>query len=210
MHLKDVLKSVGETAKSISPYLDNGGCGVFAAAVAKELWKLGIPFNIVSAAPTSVTTTALDTVRSLCNSNVKSQWSDNGATFWHVGLQVYIDGEWFSFDSTGLQSNTEKLGALDVKSGYWTLDEMMAFADEEEGWNSCFDRREIPRIERMIEKAFSSLDPLTFNNNQRTIASCTTLSFATNTSHRLSKRNSIASRSVLREISEEVAWSAFA
>lgn len=146
--LLEILKRVSEeiTSKVISP--NGGGCAVIAAIVGQELAK---HTQVQVVVQDYFTTANLARVKKYLGdvtpSNV-NHW-DDAVSFNHVLLKVKVGRKWRIFDSDGLIPYVPKLYCR----GTLTIPEVVELAVLK-NWNPRFDRRQVPKIVRIVHNAF--------------------------------------------------------
>jgi len=149
--LNKCLKVIEEEFDDVSC----GGCACVAAMVAR---KLRHEFPVMRILVTSGRfndnkAVNLDEIRSN-NSGVLSKWDwkSNGVGFNHVWLEIWRKGRWYVLDASGVSKRGKfyaEWGAPHI--GSFSIDEVELMAADSNGWNSWFDRRNLPQIELMIE-----------------------------------------------------------
>lgn len=155
---KTILKELGKEANEKFPTLNMGGCCVFAAEVARRLQKRGVEqVEVIASAVNPSTATPLDMIRTDLLNNNKSpleryNWDAMGASFMHVAVRFCLNGKWYTYDSDILRCSRTSFGrpSYEARRGAHTVDEAIAFANDESGWNSTFNRKQIPAVKRLI------------------------------------------------------------
>lgn len=157
--LKKRLRWLGEEANNRFHFLNNGGCCVFAAAVAGELERLGVPCEVIVPTPYDETTLDLSEIRQhVTNVNEKTSWNNAGVYFTHVAVRFKAGGRWHTYDSDGIRKGKFEFGtstwaggaAYVAANGGMTAKEAKALADERTGWNHMFDRRNVAPVRKMV------------------------------------------------------------
>lgn len=168
MDLIPTLRRMGRAANRKFPSLNHGGCCVYASEVGRRLEDAGLTVRVVSGRPWAweADQSPTDKVREVLlknnrNVNSKHNWSSNGIDFWHVAVQFMHDGKWYSCDSDSVHRGIDRFGKRRLMhkapgSGF-TVNEAIGFAEEVEGWNSCFNRTDIPAVKNLIDKYLSPL-----------------------------------------------------
>lgn len=146
------LKEIGEKVTQAYPMINNGGCCVFAALIARQLDK-HVPVRI-RACNRGARKHNLDDIRKNIVENTASEWEKNGVTLYHVIVEFDYKGKTYHYDSTKLNEAEDKFDRIPVYPGHFSLEEAEVFADDQYGWNHMFDRSDIPKIKRMIGKFF--------------------------------------------------------
>ena len=145
--LLDKLEALANELDSHYYYINQGGCCVVAAHVAKALQK-HMPVRI------SVSNLCdnydIDEIRkTLVDTNCKEEWEDNGIDFAHVVAEFMMNDEWHAFDTDhGVMLADEYWQVAECNNrnaGYFTIEEAMALANTD-SWNSTFERDQIPSM----------------------------------------------------------------
>jgi hypothetical protein len=155
MELIERLNKMGKVVNRRFPYVNNGGCCVFAAIVGQILVQKGIPVKgIVAAWRASLDDTKpIYEIRKRVQSNLVEDWERHGLCFSHVGLEFKHDGQKWHYHSKGAQKAGKEFDNMPVFRGRLTVDEMAELAGTDNGWNPTFDRNEIPRMYSVIKLA---------------------------------------------------------
>ena len=156
MQLIEQLRALGSDMEEQLPYLNHGGCCVYAANVAKRLQKLGVPvWGIVADRDACAN---LNDAR--FNSSPKSvrEWNAEGVEFNHVLIQFVHDGKIWTHDSgttTDRKLECDPTLGAPILDGNLTVGELTALA-EDTRWNWMFDRDEgIPAITAGVKQHLS-------------------------------------------------------
>lgn len=156
MSIRNQVGLIARTVGHAYPFMNLGGCGVFAAALTEELMRRGIAARIRICQYNPAVTT-VDTALKNLNHNVNSIWElgAEGLPIEHAivefvdesGMHFYVDTHY------GIVPAREKFGQFYyVAKGEFPLDLMRRLADTAHGWNNTFDRREIPKVRNMITR----------------------------------------------------------
>jgi len=146
MNKKELLSKYKKVIKKVNKkieYINHGGCGVFALELGKQLKKHGIDFNYVMLFR-SIDDDDKTYVQDLIKNNMVRDF--NFETEWtHIVIKVgkkYIDGEEVkkTLDKVGLTMTEEFLENLVGQEMYW---------------NDMFDRNQIPKIQKILEKSLA-------------------------------------------------------
>ncbi len=159
MDLIDHLNALGSTVNSKYPKINYGGCAVFASIVGQELLKMGVHTSIIVGGDRWTLDGAdIDKARTKVNNiGKKTEWRDNGIGFGHLGLEFYWKRKKYHYDSNGAHKPGKKLDGVALYKGRFTVEECTAVANEPEGWNHEFDRKQIPALRRMVKKHFEEM-----------------------------------------------------
>jgi hypothetical protein len=151
MELIDTLDKMGSGVNRKWPYINSGGCCVFASIVGKILQEKGIPVKgIVAAYSAQYKFKPIWWMRRGVSNNSIPEWERRGLDFNHVGIEFRYGGKKWHYHSKGAQIAGKSFDRMPIFRGRLTLDELIELAANEEGWNSAFDRRDIPAIEKYI------------------------------------------------------------
>lgn len=83
-----------------------------------------------------------------------SNWFNSSISFAHVLVAFTYNGKEYVMDSNGIRS---KSGEQDIAEGHLEIREAIALGRKTSGWNSWFDRKQIPGIRRTITKHLKPL-----------------------------------------------------
>jgi len=147
MQLIEQLRALGSECEDTIPCLNQGGCCVYAAHVAKRLQELGIPvWGIVADRDSKDKGININDVRLNCGPDNSPkgvlEWNAEGVEFYHVLLQFVHEGKIWTHDSGTTTdqrlTNDPTLGAP-IIDGNLTVGELSALARDKR-WNPSFDR----------------------------------------------------------------------
>jgi hypothetical protein len=168
--LNTQLRRLGRAVEDQFPSINYGGCGVYAAAVAERLQALGVQVDVCvsDSGHESSVEAARNNLRhngwNPTNANAR-QWTEAGLSFAHLGVRFKHKRHWYVHDTAAIwQGRTRGLGAhrrtgsvfddhgprYEVLPDGMTPAEARAIADDPRGWNSTFDRDDIPEVRRMV------------------------------------------------------------
>lgn len=150
MKLIEQLDALGAHVNRKYEYLNNGGCCVFAAIVARELHNRGIPVGGIVASYSGAAN--IDEIRPLIKKNIHSEWDDNGISFSHVGVEFKVGRAVKHYDSNGVHGKAKKLDKMVIYKGRMTVQELEALARKPDGWNDMYDRKNTPGLRRMVKQ----------------------------------------------------------
>ena len=128
-----------------------GGCGAFAMRLGKILIDAGYEVKVAmlggtAERPVEEISRILQRHNRLTNgATTVRHWNRYGIENCHVMLHVRIEGNWWFVDSTGVHDE-HSYGLAEFIS----YEDLCTFADKPQGWNSMFDRRDLPTIEGML------------------------------------------------------------
>lgn len=157
------LRALGRAAEdATNGSINYGGCGVYAAAVAKRLEALGLEVECVTpvgrygGAPniSDARANLLDMGVSP-ESATAEDWWEAGVCGYHVGVRFMYNGRWYTHDTSRTLRGRDMCGGamkFNCTEDGLTPDEAHAMASDERGWNSRFDREFIPDVRELVEE----------------------------------------------------------
>ncbi len=158
MDLVKTLNRLGKDVMQKYPLINYGGCCVYASMVSIELRKKGIAARgIVSSYYAETCDTTIDEARKKVRENNVFEWNSNGINFFHVGLEFDYKGKTRHYDSTGVCVAKKKLDKMPIYAGRLTHAELKALASKQDGWNSRFDRKNIPALRKLVRSYFENV-----------------------------------------------------
>ncbi len=148
------LNNVGREVYSNYRRINNGGCCVYAALIVEQLQKLGIrSCGIVGSYNAEYVSLAKARECVKDKKNTK-EWNANGVQFMHVGVEFFLDGKRYHYDTAGVHPAAKELDGLKIYRGRLRIEELKALAGTKKGWNPTFNRTSIPAIRKMVKTAF--------------------------------------------------------
>ena len=139
-------------------YINNGGCGVFAAAAAKRLNRMGFRAYVRVA---SFTNFGLRLARLVANGNITSKrdLTRNGISCDHLIVEAIVNKKSIFFDATNMSPVFNPRLFLDCRLGAGRMDALSALrvARTRYGWNPYFRRSQIPTLFRQMNEALAPL-----------------------------------------------------
>jgi hypothetical protein len=170
---KTIFDKLDELAKHVTWHVENinnGGCGVFGALVARRLldlpWSQKCPLEVIGygvsgtcemAAKTDAGVvfkrTSIDTLRSkVPNTWDARSWWHAGLVMQHVGLEIKIGEDHFLYDNLGLFERLEHPNFPRLVPGRLSLIEVNQMAlHNGRGWCEKFDRAQIPFLTELVD-----------------------------------------------------------
>lgn len=153
LKLKKTLEELGVNLESRFSNLNWGGCGVVALLTGKALQSRGVPvcgalYTRDRGDPPSIPTILANLGHSRMQN--KQNWVEQGISFAHILLQVNTKTP-FLFDSEGVYDLDKPFSGLKRVEGDLSLDVLEILVEEEDGWNICFNRANIPQIDATIK-----------------------------------------------------------
>jgi hypothetical protein len=155
MSLVSQLNKLGKAVNKEYPNVNYGGCCVYAALVAEALLlhKVNVRgivasreahyFNIYN---------SIDDIRPHIKHHTLDRWQDNGVDFSHIGLEFEVNGKRRHYDSNGVKMARRHFDSMPIYTGRLQVYELVKLAGKAQGWNSCFNRRHIPKIRAMVQE----------------------------------------------------------
>lgn len=144
-------KQILKICKTINKQVENincGGCGVFA-------YLMGTALNKFDNCNTRVRVVSYSNkpkkdLNSLVpeNRNETSEWNRNGVYFNHIVLEVTLNNKVFNIDSNGIYKDDNDT----LIDGSIPVHFIKRIVSGRRGWNSWFDRTDIPLIAKSIRK----------------------------------------------------------
>jgi len=151
--LSETLNKLGRRIKRWYPYINNGGCCVYASIVGSELQRRGIDTRIIVGAWNGNEKIDINEARSnLQRPERMEEWNENNVFFNHVGVEIKFKGAIYHHDANGVTKKKKSLDNFRIYQGRLSVAEAKALAANPEGWNDSFDRRSIPKLKQHISK----------------------------------------------------------
>lgn len=155
--LIETLNSLGNKAWRIFPYINEGGCCVYASLVVEQLEARGIKATGI-ACNYKTYGMSLATARAvITDTSNTNEWAMNGICFNHVAVEFNVDGVLFHYDVEGVRKPSSKFGGMQIYGGRLKPKELDELAMSED-WNPAFDRSKIPKMRKMVRKAFEEMN----------------------------------------------------
>lgn len=166
MNLHKFLVTLGRNVQATFANVNNGGCGVYATAVARALVQRGIASGICSMQPatSNAELISIDSARrhiehlggDVHNIN---HWERAGVDFYHIGVAFRLRDVWHAADTSAVERGDPVSHPLifqhfAVYPDLLDLVEMEAMVRKPDGWNPAFDRANIKPMKKMIEQQF--------------------------------------------------------
>ena len=147
------LNKLGKEVIKKYPYLNHGGCCVYAALVAEALLLHKINCNgIVASDRVKRTDATIDTARQNVKRNALHEWQDNGISFSHIGLEFEHNGVKRHYDTNGVKRAGKSFDYMPIYQGRLNIVELQKLAGRKAGWNESFNRRYISAIRRIVQE----------------------------------------------------------
>lgn len=171
--LRRLAKALREQCESIN----HGGCGVVAAEVGACLMELGVPVEVVTPhtpgvgwrgeVPARVRAGIIERWGLDPAEAEPDEWDAAGLWRTHLALRFQSNGKTYTWDSEGtvhsahwfgkLYIGGERVGRYWHRAGYefgqgMTIPECANISKGAVGWNSRFDRRQVPTIRALARE----------------------------------------------------------
>lgn len=130
-----------------------GGCAVYAAAVAARLEAMGIPAEVVTPATGASASEARDNLRADGATGRRNrEWDAAGLSRSHFAVRFKNGRRWYTHDTDVTLPGRAFFGERMYPSTTdgLTPAEAWALADDANGWNSSFDRGQVPLVRGMV------------------------------------------------------------
>lgn len=157
------LRKLQSYMQANHPYINYGGCCVYAAMIAEKLQALGLEVEVITPVFGRYYQNASVVRKLVKNVAIKREWNDNGLSTNHLAVRFKTKaGHIYTYDSDALIRGStffsNEMDMTDPKFGTGlTVKEAKAFASKQDGWNRTFDRRSIPAIRRKVNEEFAAL-----------------------------------------------------
>ena len=151
--VNDILNDVNNNYRRINW----GGCGFMAGIIAQHLTPIVHDIKIVSYGCWS-SNSNIDKARPKVSHNSMSGWEEYGVGFGHVWVEFKWNGSWYAIDCEGIIPRKEmhhKWGH--PCGGSWTVKEIKAISNNRQGWNSTFNRDQVPSMRNYMGRQFNNL-----------------------------------------------------
>ena len=157
MDLITKLNHLGEEVLERYPCINYGGCAVYAAMIVAALKRhnidaKGIVASYGAGSPgwMSSDVATIDKAREKIKKNDIHEWQANGISFAHVGVEFKIGRLKKHYDTSGVRRAGKLLDKMPIYEGRLEYTEVRALAASKKGWNSSFDRKDIPALRKLV------------------------------------------------------------
>lgn len=152
--LHNRLNSLGRDVFNRFKRINHGGCCIYATMIVRELQRQNIECGGIAIGENNFDLPKIDTVRKKIKKHTASEWNNNGISLNHVAVEFVINGKKYHYDTTGVRLAGSHLHGKLVYEGRFTFAEMQTMSKQGKNcWNHMFDRKNIPAIRVMVEKA---------------------------------------------------------
>lgn len=134
---------------------------MFAYLVGEKLQALGLDVEIVTPCSEHYGAPANVVRDNVNNTADPEEWSENGLSRQHLAVRFkFSSGIVYTYDSEALHKDASKFGIEGYQTNPLfgtglTVEETKLISSQQEGWNRCFDRNQIPELKKIVEKHFS-------------------------------------------------------
>lgn len=130
------LKKVADEVIQNEPWVNYGGCCVYAAKVGRALKDLGYEVRVIHPGVKA----ERDKPEIKCQDKAELEL---GVDFYHIGLAVKSGGRWYTHDAEITRKGLCVFSpdALPVSRTYLTVEQAEAFAKRRDFWNPKYKRR---------------------------------------------------------------------
>ena len=135
--------------------INYGGCGAVAAIIGNLLKdKCKVRVALMPSWGGGKTEDFADIrndLRNNCDDESISDWYDRGISFGHAWIEFCYKRKWYAIDSGHCVPYKEFPNYRDKYNEHMTLEDMEVLGDNPHGWNSHFDRSQLPEIKETLE-----------------------------------------------------------
>lgn len=136
------------------PYMNRGGCCVFAVHMAKRLEKV-VPTRIRMADYWEENITEKrEQIPVEKRTNIQF-WYNKGFGFVHLVVEFDLDGKTYHYDTNGVRPAATEWNGYPFAVGHFSIEEASGFASNPAGWNTQFRRSQIPAVKRQVKNLFA-------------------------------------------------------
>lgn len=145
------------------PFVNNGGCGMVALLVAKELNRAGIETTIVISGDSDFDETYNIDLNEINKSITGtkpsvSKWNKKDIYFAHVCIEFNYKNIPYHFESEkGLVVAKKRLMGYKIYKGRLSIEVFEPIAENPSGWNKCFERNHIPFMKEIVKNHLSKI-----------------------------------------------------
>lgn len=159
---EELLRRLRRLSKALNTYcthINYGGCGVMAGIAGEFLHKLGVEVEIVT--PTNRWGDYVSPAEARNNLppdwETVWDWNANGLSSGHLAVRFKSGGRTYTWDSDGTRNRVQCFGkGMRTRAGYkfgggLTVEECQRMSADPRGWNSTFNREQIPLMRNLTE-----------------------------------------------------------
>lgn len=158
--LRRILAGIGERITNEIRNPNCGGCGVIAAAVADKVAAMGVPVEVVTPRWWKARPAPVAVVRKLQDKGMNNHAADMaGLDRAHLAVRIRVGRRAFIWDSDGIYPSNAFGRSHRYECRYrfgrgLPVEAAKALAADPSGWNRAFNRRQIPKIHKIVQEAF--------------------------------------------------------
>lgn len=152
--LVEALNQLADDLDSEFEDINRGGCGAMAAMVGKHLERMGVVCDVATPDYGSVPAKVRNSVG---DRSMPSDWDRNGMSRSHLAIRFKIGMSVRLWDTDNGVVDHIDLWELSGKAmglGL-TVQECAWISDSGVGWNSCFDRDQLPAMQERVDDVLS-------------------------------------------------------
>ena len=178
-NLKEIVNQL-KVINDVIPNLNYGGCGIYALAVAENLYAKGIPCELAIIGSMGTTdeviyNNSVYNVVKRCkrrNREINARrLHDNGFTLYHVMVKIETETGTVYIDSEGVYDHPENSRWSVGIEGIADIETMRPFIENTEGWNSSFNRQWISKIYSYVNTVIErTIKTPVYNESERVYA----------------------------------------
>jgi hypothetical protein len=153
--LIEMLEELTEELYHYDSHIDWGGCCVMAGILGEKvkqhtLVRIAVKESML-ATNTNNRCNPLHEARINTGNYKVSDWHKYGVTFGHVWLEFMHEGKWYGVDASDGVWEDENTGKF---PDYLSVKEAQALGADAEGWNTSFNRNNIPGLQAIVDRHF--------------------------------------------------------
>lgn len=156
--VRECLRAISDEVMEKIDNINSGGCGIYAIELAKRLQMFGVTdFNIRCYGwYRNINVSDVENLLSIHGEVGNfSEWQSNGVDFHHIRLEW--DGRTWDADGDELALFAEHWGMSVRQNGAVTVESLSKLTSNYRIWNRRFDRSQIPKLRRIMDKHFRKL-----------------------------------------------------
>lgn len=160
MNILEKLKIISANANAEVSSINYGGCAVMAAIVGEELEKHGIR---VEGVPNYGNPALVRKNKTNTHKFNMRMWENNGIGFGHVALRFRYNERTYTWDTDRLVRSSKEFGYpecfTETRFGQGlTIKELKRLSWADGDWNTEFNRKDIPKLKRIVKNVFNKED----------------------------------------------------
>lgn len=156
-----LIKMLNALAKDVEGNIHRvnwGGCGMFASQVAFQLKHVLNVKDVVLRVgdyESNDGEESINNVRNHIKKNTVGHWNQAGIYFGHIIVEFRYRNKLYHYDTYGgviAAQDVTKMNGYPLYQDHMTIEEGLQLAYCRSGWNTCFDRDQIPKMLGIIYK----------------------------------------------------------